>query len=315
MATTREYSFYGLNLLGWEEGKQNYPSPLNDNTTTFVFQKDEDNYRNFLLVEFKDITQIYSKIEVYKYDPQKQAYAYTGKNLTVTAEIKEAINEIFDEVSIRSVASKLYFDAIEFVKQINRYKSNGSYIAYSQMYRDFEQALIMRETYKAAGDTDSLTRLDDIIFGILLTYVLPIEKEGDDFYVSDIAPLDPITIKYEVDPDGNVGHIKVNATITSSILKSTDTFKWKYQFFDTDPEINIYHYDCTTWKTLTTATGLSLSLQDIYVTGQENKYLSIVACFDNERNLAEAIGTVKLNNLNWGAPILEYIEPIPEIVY
>jgi hypothetical protein len=295
-----DYSFYALNILGWEEGKQNYPSPLNDNTTTFVFQKDEDAARLFLLVEFKDIKQIYSKIEVYRYDAQNSAYIYSGKNAAVTPEIKNAIDEIFGETSTRSISSKLYFDSVEFYNQIDKLKSMNVYIAYSQMLRDYEQAMILRETYKASGDTSSLAKLDDLIFGILLTYALPIEKEGDDFYIDEIAPLDPISIAYEADPDGNIGHIKVNAKIQSNILDFSHTFVWKYQLAQVDPKINIYHYDCTTWDTLTVGTGDSITLQDIVVTGKENFYLTIIACLDNGRNLAEAAGTVKLQNLHWG---------------
>lgn len=294
----RPYTFYSLNLLGWQEGKQNYPSPLNDNTTTFVFQKDEDSNRLFLLVEFKDITQIYSKIEVYKYDAQHSAYLYTGKNHIVTSEIRNAINEIFDETSTRSITSKIYFDAKDFCFQIERYKSSQAYISYNQMVRDFEQAMILRETYKEAGDIESLTKLDQIIFGVLLTYVLPIEKEGDDYYIDEIAPIDHISINYEANPSES-SHIKVSAKISSDILNLDDTFVWKYQLSETDPKIDIYHYDCTTWQQLAIEAGDSITSKDIDVTGKETFYLTIVACLNNERSLAEAVGTVKLQNLSW----------------
>ncbi len=362
---THDYSFYSLNILGWSEGKQDYPSPLNDNTTVFVFEKEDGQNMLFLLVEYVNLRLVYSKIEVYKYDPAEGAYAYTGKNMKVSADIQYAIDDIFEEASVRSIASKLYTDSVDFKENIAKSSSSYVYTPYNQMVLDLKKAMKIREKYKNVGDTNSVKTLDEIIHKILLTFVFPVEEEGDDYYIDDFAPLDKVEIenysrliavtdletmlsltadqinngdvikrqdeemhddlyvyflvvdtsklgtaqaesafermelehKIDTHPEGI---ILVNAKFISNIISKEEPLVWKYKFFAEDPNINLYHYDCSTWDDITIGIeGQTLVYAPIYALDRSNMYLCITACLDNKRSLAEGIGTVQVGELHW----------------
>lgn len=295
-----DYSFWSLNMLGWEEAKEDYPSPLNLTTTTFVFSKPKGSAEKlFLLVEFLNEEVVYSKIEVYKYETATAVYAYTGKNETVTKDIEYAINDIYEKESIRSIASKLYQDALVFTEDMDKSKSSAVYTQYNKFTSDLLKAMTLRNNYKALGESSKVEQIDDLIFKLMLTYVFPIANETDDYYLNEIANIDPITVTYtqgRFDTTTLIGYIEVLAIIKSSTLDLTAPFVWKYKFFDEDPKISLYHYDCTGWTDWDHD-----NLEEIPATTKSHKWLAIAATLKN--NLAEAIGGVQIGELDWNVGV------------
>ena len=291
-ADLEDYSFWSLEILGWEPGKANYPSPLNDNTTTLVFQKPDNSVMLFLLAEF-DLTNeiVYTKIEEYKYDVQSGSYVYTGRNRSAGSDIIFALNDIFEEESVRSVAAKLYRESVEYNNIVNNNKGSKLFLSHSRYTVDIKKAMYMRDKHKEAGDTETADLLDHLIFGLLLTYTFPVANEDSDYYVEELAPLDPIDITYKMGSyNGSSGYIIPNVVLHSITIPSDANIDWMYQFFEEDPDIKIYHHDCSNWKHWTRGA-------EILATGQSGKYLAIAATL--KKNLAEGYGIIQLGDLLW----------------